>query len=379
MHGPLKGLSVLEVAGAGPVPFCGMVLADLGADVVRVDRAGGREVLGLAAENLMGRGKRSVGVDLKRPEGAEVVLRLVAGADVLLEGFRPGVAERLGIGPDACLARNSRLVYGRGTGWGQTGPLAERAGHDINYVAVAGALEPIGRAGERPVPPLNLVGDFGGGGMLLTVGVLSALVERAVSGRGQVVDAAMVDGVALLTTVLHELRRLGVWSDERESNLVDGGAPFYDTYETADGRYVAIGAMEPQFWEELLRVTGLDGGTLPDRMDRAQWPELRRRLAAVFRTRTQQEWTAAAAGSDACLTPVLSLAEAPGHPLNTGRGVFLERDGIVEPAPAPRFSRTPAGPPEPAPKRGSGTDAVLGDRGFDDAEISALRASGIIG
>ncbi len=266
--GPLQGLSVVEIAGAGPAPFCAMVLADLGADVVRVDRAAKREVLGVTAAQLSCRGKRSIAVDLKSPEGVAIVLRLAARADALIEGFRPGVAERLGIGPEDCWASNPRLVYARGTGYGQDGPLAARAGHDIDYVAVAGALHPIGRPGERPVPPLNLVADFGGGGMLLVVGVLAGIFEAARSGRGQVVDAAMVDGVALLTTVLHEMRSRGLWVDERGANLVDGGAPFYDTYETSDGRYVAVGAMEPQFFAELVSLLGLDADELPDQLDR---------------------------------------------------------------------------------------------------------------
>jgi alpha-methylacyl-CoA racemase len=347
-----------------------MVLADLGAEVLRVDRAAGGGV-----GPPLGRNRRCVVVDLKHPDGPSAVLRLVEHADVLVEGFRPGVAERIGIGPDACLARNPRLVYGRMTGWGQDGPLAPRAGHDINYIAVAGALEPIGRPGERPVPPLNLVGDFGGGGMLLALGVLAALYERERSGAGQVVDAAMVDGAALLTTFLHGMRASGLWSAPRGENLLDGGAPFYDTYATADGRYVAVGAIEPQFYAALLTGLGLDGADLPGQLDRSGWPTLRARFTAAFAARTRDEWVEIFAGTDACVTPVLAPAEAPGHPHNMDRGAFVDVDGVVQPAPAPRFSRTPAA--RPADRRHDSASAWA-DWGLDDAEIAAFRASGAI-
>ncbi len=376
--GPLQGLSVVEIAGAGPAPFCAMVLADLGADVVRVDRAAKREVLGVTAAQLSCRGKRSIAVDLKSPEGVAIVLRLAAQADALIEGFRPGVAERLGIGPEDCWASNPRLVYARGTGYGQDGPLAARAGHDIDYVAVAGALHPIGRPGERPVPPLNLVADFGGGGMLLVVGVLAGIFEAARSGRGQVVDAAMVDGVALLTTVLHEMRSRGLWVDERGANLVDGGAPFYDTYETSDGRYVAVGAMEPEFFAELVSLLGLDADELPDQLDRGRWPLLRARFAQAIRQRTRDEWAELAADVDACLVPVLELGEAPTHPLHRQRETFIDVGGSLVPSPAPRFSRTPAARPRPAPERGADTDGVLRDAGYTSDEIAVLRGAGAI-
>src|SRR6266511_600904 len=331
--GPLDGVRVVELAGIGPGPFCAMLLADMGAEVLRVDRpASGAGMW----PPLMTRGRRSVAVDLKHPDGAEVVRRLAGAGDVLLEGFRPGVAERLGVGPDACLARNPRLVYGRMTGWGQDGPRSHTAGHDINYLALAGALHPIGRRGEAPLPPLNLLGDFGG---------------------GQVVDAAIVDGSALLTTMVHELAGLGLWRWERGVNLLDGGAPFYDTYETADGGHVAVGALEPEFYRELLAVLGLDGeDDLPAQLDRERWPELRERIAEAIRRRSRDEWAALAEGRDACLTPVLSPAEAPGHPHNTARGVFATTAHGPRPAPAPRFSRTPPGPPGPGPAPGGAPD-----------------------
>ncbi len=368
--GPLQGVRVVEIASLAPAPFGCMILADLGADVLRIDRAG--RATGIGAP--LGRGRRSVGVDLKHPDGPAAVLRLVESADVLVEGFRPGVAERLGIGPAECAARNPRLIYGRMTGWGQDGPLADRAGHDINYIAIAGALEPIGRAGEPPVPPLNLVGDFGGGGMLLALGVLAALYERERSGLGQVVDAAMVDGAALLTTFLHGMRAGGMWSAPRGENLLDGGAPFYDTYTTADGKYVSVGALEPQFYAALLAGLGIGAEELPPQLDRAGWPVLRARFTAEFASRTRDEWTAVFDGTDACVAPVLAPAEAPRHPHNAARGVFTEVDGVVQPAPAPRFSRTPAarlGGPAP-------DDEPWADWGVEPAELAALRTAGAV-
>ncbi len=359
--GPLHGVKVLEIAALAAAPFGCMVLADLGAEVLRVDRA----APGLGAP--LGRHRRSVVADLKHPDGVAAVLRLAEAADVLVEGFRPGVVERIGIGPDACLARNPRLVYARMTGWGQTGPMAPRAGHDINYISIAGALEPIGRAGERPVPPLNLVGDFGGGGLLLALGVVAALYERERSGAGQVVDVAMLDGAALLTTFLHGMKAGGMWSEPRGENLLDGGAPFYDTYETSDGRYVAVGALEPQFYAELLAGLELDGADLPSQRDKARWPELRQRFAAAFASRTRDEWAARFAGTDACVTPVLAPDEAASHPHNDARGVFT--DG--RPAPAPRFSRTP---PEPAVPAGE----AWSDWGIGADELAAYRASGAV-
>ena len=376
-QGPLRGVRVVEIASLAPAPFGCMILSDLGADVIRVDRVGS----GAATRpgDPLRRGRRSVGLNLKDPAALGALLRLAESSDVLVEGFRPGVAERLGFGPGVFLERNPGLIFARMTGWGQEGPLAHSAGHDINYIAVSGALAPIGRAGERPVPPLNLVGDFGGGGMLLALGVLAALVERAGSGRGQVVDVAMVDGSALLTSFLHGMRAAGMWRDERGTNLLDGGAPCYDTYETADGRHVAVGALEPQFYAELLRRLGLEGAELPAQLDAAGWPVLRARLTEVFKRRTQAEWAAVFEGSDACVSPVLTLGEAPGHPHNVARGTFTQIGGVVQPAPAPRFGRTPAATPAPPAAPGSDTDAVLGGIGLTPQEIAALRERGAVG
>ncbi|MBW4720008.1 CaiB/BaiF CoA transferase family protein [Saccharothrix obliqua] len=376
MGGPLAGLRVVELAGLAPAPFGCMVLADLGASVVRVDRVG---AVAAVPGDVLGRGRRSIGVDTRRPAGAELVLDLVARADVLVEGFRPGVAERLGIGPAHCLARNPRLVYGRVTGWGQDGPLADRAGHDVNYIALAGALEPIGRAGAPPTVPLNVIGDFAGGGLLLAVGVLAALHERERSGRGQVVDAAMVDGAALLTTFLHGMRAAGAWPGERGTNLLDGGAPFYDIYAASDGKYVSIGALEEKFYADLLVLLGLSAVDLPNRHDTARWPELRTRIAAAVATRTRDEWAELAAGTDACLAPVLTPDEAPTAPHNAARGTFTEVGGVRQPAPAPRFDRTPAPAPTAPPAIGQHTDEVLAELGRSAAEIAELRESGVVG
>ncbi|MEV6827828.1 CaiB/BaiF CoA-transferase family protein [Amycolatopsis sp. NPDC051102] len=374
--GPLSGLKVVELAGLAPGPFATMILADLGADVVRVDRAQpGEDVLGIGTDPLA-RGRRSVGINTKTPEGVELVLKLCDTADVLIEGFRPGVAERIGLGPDVVHARNPRLVYGRMTGWGQDGPLAKAAGHDINYIGLAGALEPIGRAGERPVPPLNLVGDFGGGGLLLAMGILAALYERNTSGRGQVVDASMVDGAALLTTSLHGIKAAGLWSDERGENMLDGGAPFYDTYETADGKYVAVGAIEMRFWGDLVKVLELDPAELPLHIDKTQWPKLREIVAGAIAKHTRDELVARAEGTDACLTPVLSPTEAASHPHNAARGTFVEIGGMVQPAPAPRFDRTPPATPEAPRPKGSDTEAVLAELGVTD--LGTLRSAGVI-
>ena len=379
--GPLNGTTVLEIAGIGPGPFCAMLLADMGADVIRVDRAG--QVMGGDPESppadVLNRGRRSVGVDLKNPQGVETVLQLVEQADVLMEGFRPGVAERLGIGPDDCLARNPRLVYGRMTGWGQEGPYAQAAGHDINYIALAGALEPIGRAGQAPVPPLNLVGDFGGGGMFLAFGIVCALLEAQRSGEGQVVDAAMVDGAAVLTTMFHALRAMGVWADERGTNLLDTGAHFYDVYETSDGKYVSIGSIEPQFYAQLLELSGLgEDEDLPHQHDRAQWPALKERVAGIFRTKTRDEWCEIMEHTDVCFAPVLGLGEAPGHPHNVARGTFVEQHGVVQPAPAPRFSRSTVGIARPPAHAGQHTDEVLEEFGIGADRIAALRDAGAI-
>ncbi len=377
--GPLDGVRVIEIASLAPGPFGCMILADLGADVLRVDRA---ELCGPdagAPADPLSRGRRSIGINLKDAEGISLLLDLAESADVLVEGFRPGVAERLGFGPAQCSGRNPRLVYARITGWGQDGPLAATAGHDIDYIAVSGALEPIGRAGQRPVPPLNLIGDFGGGGMLLALGVLAALVERERSGLGQVVDAAMVDGSALLTSFLHGLRAAGRWQDARGVNLLDGGAPFYDTYATADGGFVAVGALEPKFYAELLAGLGLADADLPGQYDQVGWPVLRERFTEAFLQRSRDEWAATFADSDACVAPVLGLAEAPGHPYNTARGVFVDVGGLVQPGPAPRFGRTGAELPQPPPRRGQHTDEVLAGLGRTPEEIAGLRTRGTIG
>ena len=377
--GPLAGVRVVELAGIGPGPFCAMLLADMGADVVRVDRAdrvGGGDPA-VPPADVMNRGRRSIGVDLKSPAGVEAVLRLVAGADALIEGFRPGVTERLGLGPDDCLAVNPALVYGRMTGWGQDGPYAPTAGHDINYIALSGTLDAIGRKDGAPVPPLNLVGDFGGGGMLLAYGIVCALLEARTSGAGQVVDAAMVDGSAVLATFIHGLRAMGVWSDERGTNMLDTGAHYYDVYETSDGKYVSIGSIEPQFYALLLEHLGVTEDELPQQ-DKARWPELKERVAAIIRTRTRAEWCDAMEGTDVCFAPVLSMAEAPDHPHNRHRGTFVEVAGVVQPAPAPRFSRTAAEIARPPAHAGQHTDEVLDDWGFSAAEIAELRDGGAI-
>lgn len=363
MAGPLAGLRVVELAGIGPCPHAAMVLADLGADVVRVERASGGMQYGEPGLDSLLRGRRLVPADLKSAEGVAMVLDLAERADVLVEGYRPGVTERLGVGPDACLARNPRLVYGRVTGWGQDGPFADRAGHDLNYLGLTGTLSAIGRAAERPVAPLNLVADFGGGSMLLLVGVLAALVERQRSGRGQVVDAAMVDGTALLSQMLWSLRGQGLWRDERGTNLLDGGAPFYDTYECADGRYVAVAALEPQFYAELLRLLGIERSSLPGQLDPRGWPELRARLTDAFRSRPRDAWEALFVGTDACVTPVLALSEAASHPHLAARGTFAGPPGREQPQPAPRFSRTPAAPPGEVLAAADATAQVLADWG----------------
>jgi len=375
--GPLAGIKVIEIAGIGPGPFAAMMLADMGAEVIRVDRAQNvrPEAASRPSRDFLSRGRRNVAVDLKNPEGIELVLSLVEQADVLLEGFRPGVMERLGLGPDVCLGRNSKLVYGRMTGFGQEGPMALAAGHDINYIALAGALHGIGRKGEPPVPPLNLVGDFGGGGMLLAFGVVAALVERGVSGAGQVVDAAMVDGAALLMTIVHGMRHGGMWTDERGENMLDGGAPFYDTYETADGAYVSIGSIEPQFYSELLRLSGWDDPAANEQMNRKKWPEMKQTLAAVFKSKTREEWCKLMEGSDVCFAPVLTIGEAYEHPHNVERGTFVEVEGALQPGPAPRFSRTPGEISSPPAHAGQHTDQALAAWGIDGERISKLRSS----
>lgn len=377
--GPLAGLRVLEFEAIGPGPFAGMMLADMGADVLLVDRptdAG----LGLGRErryDVMLRGRRSVTLDLKRADGAEAARRLADRADAVIEGFRPGVMERLGLGPEVLLARNERLVYGRMTGWGQAGPLAARAGHDINYIAMTGVLHAIGRAGEAPVPPLNLVGDFGGGGMLLAFGIACGLLEARHSGRGQVVDAAMIDGASLLATMFSGMLAAGRWQDTRGVNVLDTGAPWYDTYATSDGQHVAIGAIEAKFYAELLERLGLDAASLPAQHDRSQWPRLRALFAERFATRSRDEWCAVFDGSDACFAPVLSFAEARRDAHAVARGGSIDAGGIAQPAPAPRFSRTPAQVKRPPPERGGGGEEALRDWGFDDAARLELGALGL--
>ncbi|HKS47724.1 MAG TPA: CaiB/BaiF CoA-transferase family protein [Amycolatopsis sp.] len=359
MSGPLNGLRVVELAGIGPGPHAAMVLADLGADVVRVERpSGGLEITAGKPDHLL-RGRRSVAANLKTDEGRQTVLRLAAKADVLLEGLRPGVAERLGVGPEQCHAVNPALVYGRMTGWGGDGPLAQRAGHDINYISLTGALHALGRAGERPTAPLNLVGDFGGGSMFLVTGVLAALWERERSGRGQVVDAAMVDGTSVLLQMIWAFRGAGSWTDERGANLLDSGAPFYDTYTCADGKWVAVGALEPQFYAALLAGLGLDGEDLPAQLDRSGWPRLRARFTEVFVSKTRDEWAGIFAGTDACVTPVLAFDEVATHPHLAARGTIVDIDGVPQAAPAPRFSRTVTTIPQPPPIPGADTEAVL--------------------
>jgi alpha-methylacyl-CoA racemase len=379
--GPLAGVRVIEVAGIGPGPFCAMMLADMGAEVLRVDRTGPAD-LGLPVAprfSVLNRGRRSVALDLKNPGAVAAVKRLVAGADALIEGFRPGVMERLGLGPDVCLDVNPRLVYGRMTGWGQDGPLAAAAGHDINYIALAGVLHSIGRKGGPPVPPLNLVGDFGGGGMYLAFGVVCALLEAQQSGRGQVVDAAMVDGAASLAAAVFGLRAMGIWNDERGDNILDSGAPWYDVYETQDGAYVAIGSIEGRFYADLLRLTGLEGEALPPQRDKARWGELRARLTEVFKQKTREEWCRILEGSDVCFAPVLSLTEAPAHPHNRARGTFVEVEGVMQPGPAPRFSRTPAAIQHPPARPGEHTEEALRDWGFTADDLADLRAQGALG
>jgi alpha-methylacyl-CoA racemase len=374
-NGPLAGIKVLEVAGIGPGPFCGMMLADMGAEIIRIDRAdrvrGGDPAKPPA--DVLARGRRSIGVNLKDKAGVDVVLRLVEQADVIIEGFRPGVMERLGLGPDVCLERNPRLIYGRMTGWGQEGPMAHAAGHDINYIALAGALEPLGRKGDKPTPPLNLVGDFGGGGMLLAFGIASALVERAASGKGQVVDAAMVDGSATLMGMFHSMAAIGVWSEERGTNLLDTGAHFYDTFETRDGKYVSIGSIEPQFYAELIQKLGLEGEDLPAQMDKSGWPGLKERFEGIFKTKTRDEWCEIMEGSDVCFAPVLAMSEVADHPHIQHRKTFVEANGMLQPAPSPRFSRTVPALDLPPAHAGQHSDAVLESFGFAADEIVRLR------
>jgi alpha-methylacyl-CoA racemase len=376
--GPLNGFTIVELAGIGPGPMGAMMLGDMGADVIRVDRAG-ESVTGRLVKrqhNVHGRSRRSIGVDLQKPQGQEIVRRLAGRAHGLIDPFRPGVAERLNVGPEECRRLNPRLVYCRMTGWGQDGPLAKAAGHDINYIALTGLLSAIGRKGEKPVPPLNLVGDFGGGGMLLAFGMVCGLLEAQRSGQGQVVDVAMTDGAALLFGGIAGLHGSGYWTDERGTNLLDSGAPFYDVYETADGKYVSVGSIEPQFYRILLDKLGLAGADLPAQMDRAAWPAMKERFAAIFRTKTRDEWCRIMEGTDICFAPVLGIAEAPQHAHNQSRQAHLDVEGAWQPSPAPRFSRTAGAVDGPAPERGAHTDVVLAEIGYSGSEIAALRDAG---
>jgi alpha-methylacyl-CoA racemase len=378
--GPLSDLKIIEIAGIGPGPFAAMLLSDLGADVVRVDRAQSVERgFDPGWMEVLNRGRRSVGIDLKQPDGVETLLRMVERADALIEGFRPGVAERLGIGPDTCRARNPKLVYGRMTGWGQEGPYSQAAGHDINYIALAGALAHFGRAGGKPTPPMNIVGDFGGGGMLLAFGVVCAVLEARASGEGQVVDAAMVDGSAALMAMTWGMRAMGAFDENSlGGNALDTGAPWYDTYETADGKFVSVGAIESQFYAELIDRLGLSGEDLPAQMDRSGWPKLRERFTEVFKSKTRDEWCAVLEHSDACFAPVLTMSEATEHPHVRARNTVVELDGIEQPAPAPRFSRTPGSITRRAAQPGQHTDEALADWGFTPDELAKLRDAGAI-
>ncbi len=375
--GPLQGVKIIEIAGIGPGPYCAMMLADMGADVIRVDR---KAAAGSGSKHeILNRNRRSIAVDLKNPEGVETVLKLIEQADGLIEGFRPGVMERLGLGPDVCLARNPKLVFGRMTGWGQFGPLAHAAGHDQNYIAITGTLNAIGRKGERPVVPLNLVGDFGGGGMMLAFGLACGIIEARTSGKGQVIDAAMTDGAAVLSSMMWGFRSAGIWTNEPEDNMLDGAAHFYDTYECADGKYVSIGSIEPQFYALLREKTGLtDDADFDAQMDKSKWPELKAKLGAVIKTKTRDEWTEIMEGTDVCFAPILSWEEAPDHPHNKERGTFVDIDGVMQPAPAPRFSRTAPEITRAPTVAGADNDDVLSDWGFSADAIDALKSSGAI-
>ncbi len=373
-QGPLTGLKIIEFAGIGPGPFCGMLLSDLGADVVRIDRKGqGRA----NPSDITSRGRRSIGLDLKNPASIETCLKLMEAADAVFEGFRPGVMERLGLGPEIALKRNPRLVYGRMTGWGQFGPYASAAGHDMNYIAITGALHATGTK-EKPVPPLNLVGDFGGGALYLAFGLLAGVIQARETGTGQVIDCAMSDGAASLMSMFYGFKAAGAWKDERRANLLDGGAHFYDTYQCADGKWVSIGSIEPQFYALLLEKTGIDDPAFQAQMDRASWDGLRDKLAAVLRTKTRDEWTEIMGGTDVCFAPVLDLEEAPKHPHNVARETFVDVGGVIQPAPAPRFSATPGAIQGPPPVIGAHDQEALSDWGFSGTDIAALKASGAI-
>jgi alpha-methylacyl-CoA racemase len=372
--GPLSGLKIVEFAGIGPGPFCGMLLSDLGADVVRVDRKGAGRA---NPSDVTSRGRRSVALDLKSPDAIEAVLKLLESADGLIEGFRPGVMERLGLGPDVVLKRNPKLVFGRMTGWGQFGPYAKAAGHDMNYIAITGALHAIGTS-DKPVPPLNLVGDFGGGALYLAFGLMAGIIHARETGQGQVIDCAMSDGAASLMAMFYGFKGAGIWKDERRSNLLDGGAHFYDTYQCSDGKWISIGSIEPQFYALLLEKTGITDPQFANQMSRDEWPELKAKLAAVLAKKTQAEWCAIMDATDICFAPVLTLDEAPNHPHNAARETFVTVEGVVQPAPAPRFSATPGVIQGPPPKIGAHNDEALSQWGFSSAEIEALKAKGAL-
>jgi len=379
--GPLKGLKIIEIGAIGPVPFCGTLLSDMGADVLRIDRTA-PSGLGIKAREtrfeVLGRGRRSVSVDLKNPKGVETVLKLCESADGFMEGFRPGVAERLGIGPDEAMARNKRLVYGRMTGWGQTGPISHTAGHDINYISLSGVLNSIGNKDSGPIPPLNLTGDFGGGAMFLAFGLLAAIWEARDSGQGQVVDVSMIEGSAYLQTPIYGMFAAGYWKDERGTNVLDTGSPYYNVYETKDGKHISIGSIEPKFYEELLEKSGLGKMNLPDQNDREQWPQMTETFAGVFKQKTRDEWVAIMEDSDICFAPILSMAEAPQHKQNVARNSFVEIEGVTQPAPAPKFSRTEAAVQSPPPKLGQHTVEGLTDWGLSQDDVAELQESGAI-
>lgn len=376
--GPLQGIKIIEIAGLGPGPFAGMLLADMGATVIRVERPGGGLFSGNPDLDILNRGKQCIVVDLKRPKGVDAVLKLVESADAIFEGFRPGVIEKLGLAPDVCMTRNERLVFGRMTGWGQEGPMAHRAGHDINYIALSGALHPVGLKGQRPTVPLNLVGDFGGGGLMLAFGMLCALLEAKSSGKGQVVDAAMVDGSATLMASLFGAVQVGFWKEERGSNMVDSGSHFYDTYETKDAEYMAVGAIESKFYSELLEGLGLNEAELPPQMDMAHWPQMKERFTKIFKSKTQREWREVFDDTDACVSPVLRMSEAPNHPHNQSRNAFVELNGIYQPNAAPRFSRTSPCLSSSAAKLGEHSREILSEAGVSKEDIATLIETGAV-
>jgi len=374
--GPLAGIRVIEIAGIGPGPFCAMMLSDMGAEVVRIDR---KDRVGTGDKrNVLNRGRRSLALDLKKPQAVETVLKMTAQADILIEGFRPGVMERLGLGPDVCLQENPKLIFGRMTGWGQTGPLAQAAGHDINYISLAGALNAMGYADRPPAPPLNLVGDFGGGAMYLLCGVLAALVERSNSGKGQIIDAAMTDGTASLISAFYGLKAMDMWTTDRASNKLDGGAHFYNSYACSDGKFISIGSIEPQFYALLREKCDIDDPAFDAQNDQSSWPDLRQKLMAVFKTKTRQQWCDLLEGSDVCFAPILDMDEAPSHPHNKARQTFTEVEGVVQPSPAPRFSRTKTEIQGPAALVGEHSEAVLKDWGFNDDDITRLQSTNAV-